>query len=149
MKAMILSVCIVSLALNVCENLISGTNLYKQVKFVLSLILLISVFSPFIRNEYIFDLPDIPEAELSENYSQEVYNNELAQRVSENISAVLSDELKKNGISFDFIQTDINISDSDGISINKVRIGTDNFQYAEKIIKENLGEETEVINESQ
>lgn len=143
MESAVLSVCIVSLAISISENLTAGTRLGKQVKFILSLILIAVIFRPFSDNISLPDIPDIPEFQ---QYSDEFYNNEMKMRISENISEAFEDELLKNGINTDFIDTDINISDSDSISINSVTVGTDNFQRAEMIIKENLGEETEVLN---
>lgn len=143
METAVLSVCIISLAVSLSENLTSGTKLGKQVKFILSLIVISVIFRPFSENISLPDIPDIPEFQ---QYSDEFYNNEMKNRISENISKTLEDELLKNGINTDFIDTDINISDSDSISINSVTVGTDNFQRAEIIIKENLGEETEVLN---
>ena len=143
METAVLSVCIISLAVSLSENLTSGTKLGKQIKFLLSLIVISVIFRPFSENISLPDIPDIPEFQ---QYSDEFYNNEMKNRISENISKTLEDELLKNGINTDFIDTDINISDSDSISINSVTVGTDNFQRAEIIIKENLGEETEVLN---
>lgn len=144
---MILSVCIISLLINVLENMTNDMKLGKQVKFILSLILLAVIFSPFSTTDLFSELPAFSVIDDVATYSDELYNEEIQVQVSENVSEVLKDELEKNGISFDFIETDVNISDTDGISINKVKISTDNFSDAERIIKENLGEETEVINE--
>ncbi len=142
MNVFILSICIISLAVSISENLTSGTKLGKQIKFMLSLILLCVIFRP----SDIPDMPDIPDIPELEQYSRDFYNQEMADRIAENISQTLADALLKDGVSTDFIQTEINISDSDSISINRVTVGTDNFPKAEKIIKDNLGEETEVLN---
>lgn len=146
MESAVLSICIVSLAVSVSENLVSGTKLGKQIKFILSLILIAVIFRPFSENAVLPDIYEIPDIPDFRQYSEDFYNDEMKSRISENISETLEDELLKNGIHTDFIDTDINISDSDSISINSVTVGTDNFQQAERIIKENLGEETEVLN---
>lgn len=146
MESAVLSICIVSLAVSVSENLVSGTKLGKQIKFILSLILIAVIFRPFSENAVLPDISEIPDIPEFKQYSEDFYNDEMKSRISENISETLEDELLKNGIHTDFIDTDINISDSDSISINSVTVGTDNFQQAERIIKENLGEGTEVLN---
>lgn len=146
MNMFILPICIISLAISICENLTSGTRLGKQIKFLLSLILLTVIFKPFSDGVSLPDIPEIPDITELEEYSQEFFSQETADMIAENISRKLVDELLKNNINTDFIETEINISDSDSISINRVTVGTDNFKQAEKIIKDNLGEETEVLN---
>ena len=56
MESAVLSICIVSLAVSVSENLVSGTKLGKQIKFILSLILIAVIFRPFSESAV---LPDI------------------------------------------------------------------------------------------
>lgn len=146
MESAVLSICIVSLAVSVSENLVSGTKLGKQIKFILSLILIAVILRPFSENAVLPDISEIPDIPEFQQYSEDFYSSEMKLHISENISKALEDELSKNGIHIDFIDTDINISDSDSISINSVTVSTDNFQQAEKIIKENLGEEIEVLN---
>lgn len=146
MESAVLSICIVSLAASISENLTAGTKFGKQVKFILSLIVISVILRPFSDGIALPDISDIPDTPEFQQYSDEFYNSEMKSRISENISETLESLLLENGINTEFIDTDINISDSDSISINSVTVGTDNFQQAERIIKENLGEETEVLN---
>lgn len=146
MESIILSICVISLAASVGENLTAGTRLGKQIKFVFSLILLIVIFKPFAGNTELPELPEIMDIGETAEYSEEIYNNEMLNQIAVNISETLKEELKKNGVNAEFIETEVNISETDSILINRVIAGTDNFSAAERIIKENLGEETEVIN---
>jgi len=146
MESTIISVCIISLAISVSENLTAGTKLGNQIKFILSLMLIAVIFRPFSDNAVLPDISGIPDIGDIQVYSDDVRNQELANQISENISEALRNEMEKKGFSPAFIETEVNISESDSISINRVTVGTDNFPEAEKIIKENLGEETEVLN---
>lgn len=146
MKALVLSVCIISLAMSIAENLTSGTRLGKQIKFILSLLLISVIFSPLSDGMTLPEIPEIPDINKIQEYSQEAYSNKLADEISENISEALKNLLEQNGINIYFISTEVNISEQDSIFINKVTVSTDNFPLAERIIKENTGEETEIIN---
>lgn len=148
MQGVILSVCIISCAMGIVENLTDGTKLGKQLSFLLSLILLSVIFMPFAEGDSLPDFDEYTTINMSEEYSTELYNNQLKKQVSDNVTAVLGLELQKNGVEYEFLETEVNISETNCIFISKVTVGTNNFERAEKIIKENLGEETEVLNES-
>ena len=76
----------------------------------------------------------------------EIYDNELARQTGENISNVLMTQLKAAGIAVEKIRTDVNISTDGSISINKVIVETEEPEAAARLIRNSLGQETEVIN---
>ena len=89
-------------------------------------------------------MPDIQSEDTE--YSQELYNNEICRQTAENISSILSEQINNAGIICTEINTEVNISDDNSIFISKVIISADDFEKAEKIIKNNVGSNTEVVN---
>ena len=63
-----------------------------------------------------------------------------------NINDILLSQLNSAGISVEDIDTEVNISENSGISINRVIIRTAEFEKAAELIRSSLGQETEVIN---
>ena len=141
-------ICIVSAAVCIIENLVSGTKLRNQIKLILNLILIMTIISPFIGGGFSFDLPDFNKYDNTDfTYSQEVYNEELIRQASENVSAVLFEQITAAGINCEKIETDVNIFDDGSIFISKVIINADDFDSAATIVRSSIGSnETEVIN---
>jgi hypothetical protein len=144
--SLIKSVCIISGAICLVEILVSGTRFQNQIKFLLNLILITVILTPLVKGTYEFELPDI--GEYNDNYSdsENIYNEELKRQTSENISAVLMEQITAAGINCSNIDTNVNISESEGIFISSVTVSSDDFQAAAEIIRNSLGADTEVLN---
>lgn len=147
-KAAVTSVCIVSAAICLIENLTSGTALKNQMKLMMKLIFALALLTPIVSGGAGIELPEPEDYEFSDDgYSLELYNSELEKAISENVADVLRGQLRAAGISFGNISVSVNISDDGSISISKVVISAEDFRAASEIIKNSLGEGTEVINE--
>lgn len=147
LSAVIKSVCIISAAICLLEGITEGTRLKNQMKFLLNMIFVIVIAAPFLRGTATLELPDISrytEPEYSD--ADELYREEMAEQTGLNISTVLRQQLEAAGVKCEDIQTDVNISETNSISISKVTVISSNFAAAEIIIRNSLGEETEVIN---
>ena len=140
-----MAICIVSAGVCMIENMVSGTRLKSQMKFLLNLTVITVLIASFTKGSLNFEMPDIQSEDTE--YSQELYNNEICRQTAENISSILSEQINNAGIICTEINTEVNISDDNSIFISKVIISADDFEKAEKIIKNNVGSNTEVVNE--
>ncbi len=146
-KSMIRAVCIISAAICLIEQLTSGTRFRNQMKFLLNMIFVMVIAAPFAKGTLEFELPDINKYLMPDSSeSQEIYHDELERQTSENISAVLMEQINAAGINCTGIEMDINISETNSISISSVTVESDNFEAAAEIIRNSLGAETEVLN---
>lgn len=143
------AVCIVSAAVCIVENLVSGTRLRSQMRLILNLVLLMAVTAPFVRGGLEFELPDFGKYDSPDySYSMEIYHEELKRKTSENVSAVLLEQITAAGIKCEKIEVGVNISEDSSISISRVIISADDFNGAAEIVRSSLGSETEVIDEN-
>ena len=143
-KNAVMAICIVSAGVCMIENMVSGTRLKSQMKFLLNLTVITVLIASFTKGSLNFEMPDIQSEDTK--YSQELYNNEICRQTAENISSILSEQINNAGIICTEINTEVNISDDNSIFISKVIISADDFEKAEKIIKNNVGSNTEVVN---
>ncbi|MBQ1659897.1 MAG: hypothetical protein II059_08670 [Clostridia bacterium] len=93
-------------------------------------------------------LDRLPHTYYDEN-TIEIYNEELRRQTSYNVSEVLLEQIRSRNIDCSKIETYVNILEDGSITISKVTIIADDFKGAEKIVKNCLGEETEVVNGGQ
>lgn len=144
LKNAVMAICIVSAGICMIENMVSGTRLKSQMKFLLNLVVVTVLIASFTKGGIDFELPDFQENDAG--YSWELYNNEICQQTSENISSILYGQISDAGINCTEIHTEVNISDDNSIFISKVTISADDFKTAEQIVKNSIGSNTEVIN---
>ena len=145
-KSCTAAVCAVSAGICIVESLVSGTRLRGQMKFILDLVLITVVITPFIRAGTDFQLPEPGGYDTETDYHIEVYSDALRRQVSYNVSEVLLQQIQAR-ISCYKIETEVNISDDGSISINKVTLSTVAFRSS-KCGQTGLGAETEVVDEA-
>lgn len=146
-SAVIRSVCIISAAICLTDSIASGTRFRNQIRFLLNLVFIAVIIAPIVKGSFELELPDIEKYMTAEYYdSDEEYMQELEMRTEENISSVLMQQVQAAGINCSKIETDVNISDADSISISRVTVSADDFEAAADVIKSSLGAETEVYN---
>lgn len=146
LNAVIKSVCIISAAICLIEGLSAGTRFKNQVRFLLDLIFVTVIVTPVLKGSFEFEMPDI-EQYLTVDYSESegIYQEEIKRQTEENISSVLMQQLEAAGINCSSIETNINISETNSISISSVTVNADNFEAAAEVIRNSLGAETEVF----
>lgn len=145
------SVCIAVIGLSVLENLTASVRLKNQMKFLLSLAFLILLTAPVAKGVKEFDFSAAEDFFTTKNYavSSELYENTLENQVSNNLKEVIGSCFSSAGISYSKLEFEINISQTNCIDINKVIINTEQYDEAQEILKENFGEEIEIINEAE
>ena len=143
------AVCFVSIGICIVQTITDGTRLRGQADMILKLIFAVAVTAPIVSGAFHIELPDLSAFDSTDySYSAEIYENELRTQLSDNISAVLLEQLDAAGIKTEKMDTEVNISQDGSISINRIIISTSDFEASAKIIRESIGQETEVINGS-
>lgn len=140
----VMAVCIVSAGVCIIENMISGTRLKSQMKFLLNLTVITILVASFTKGGINFELPNF--ASYDTTYSQELYNNEICRQTAENISDTLYVQISNAGIICTEIETEVNILEDNSIFISKVTISADDFGTAAEIVRNSVGSNTEVVN---
>lgn len=146
LSAAVKAVCMISAAICVVESLTAGTKFRNQIRYILNLIFVIVIAAPLVKGGFELELPDLSQYELSDNGEIEtLYNEAMLEATSANISSVILSQLEAAGINCSEIETSVNISETNSISISSVTISTDNFEAAAEIIRNSLGSDTEVL----
>lgn len=141
------SICILSGAIFLVEGLTSGTRFRTQMRFLLNLLFIIVIAAPVLKGTLSIELPELDEYKLPEfSDQQELYDDEVLRITAENIEAVLMQQLEAAGINCTGITAEINISETNSISISSVTVSADDFNAAAEVIRSSLGADTEVYN---
>ena len=141
---------IITIAFFLIENLTSLTRLKNQMKFLLSMVFITVMLSFFTGIDYNnIDFEQNIWDRNSYETSAELCNNLFKKQISGNIGKVLGEEFEASGIKNSKMEFEINISQTNCIDISKVIINTEQYEAAENIIRKNLGEEVEIINEAE
>lgn len=142
--------CFLGIVITVFSRLYPSEKFEKQMKTIFSLIFLISIATPLLNGK--FNLPDISETvTASSSYYQEISSNAdeyFVNSIENNISVRLEAALNSKNIFPLEIQTSVNISEDNSISINEVNVLMLSEGYDEAIKKcicENIGNETIVV----
>jgi hypothetical protein len=149
LKSLIKSICIISAVICLVGGLISGTRLKSQMKMILNLIFITVVITPVIKGTLNIELPDA-ESYFNQDYSEDTaYRESLKKQMEKNVADVLMEQIEANGIKCSEIEIDINISETNSIDISSVTVKADDFNAAADVIRNSLGDETEVYNGNQ
>lgn len=145
MKNIIFTACILSVVITIAGNLKSGEKFSRQLNVIFALVFSAGVLGAAVKTGIDFQIPDLNTEAYSENFSDVEKNAQgmLKSEIEIRVNKIIGDLLYKNNISFDEINTDINILEDGSININKIDYKGDEFEKAEKIIKENF-QDTEV-----
>jgi len=140
--------CFISLAISFIDMICPEKKFEKQLKVIFSLIFIISVITPFLKGDIIFDLPEIDIVSADISVENERYNDEIIKEIERNVEKGLCNELLAKNLYTEEISVSVNISDNNSISISKVIFYTENSETEEEIyseIRKILGDETEII----
>lgn len=143
LRTVILGACMLSIAVALC-NMIRPSRLFeRQVRFLISLLFVISLAAPFLQMDYqaALDLmaqaADPPETAALE----ETMEAQLLEETALCSEAAVRALLEQEGIACTETDVKVHIDESDSIYISEVSVMCDNLQRASEILRENLGEE--------
>ena len=143
------AVCFTAVGVCIVRSITDGTRLRGHADMLLKLIFATTLAVSFAEGISDFEMPDLSSIESgTQSYSMELYQREVSKQIAENISSVLIEQMHAAGIKTDKIITDVNISEDGSININRVIISTSDFVASARIVRDSIGQETEVINGS-
>lgn len=153
MKETILSIALVTIATGIFKLLCPDSSFKKQIAFLTAAFFMLSCISLFkCEGSDLYEISDTFRQESAYvDFSEEAYKmtqREIVNRLTERIENLLIE----NKISFKEIRVVVDISSNHSISIKQVRLAftSENAEYAaaaEKLVKKEAGDETEVITE--
>ena len=141
--------CFLGIVITIFSRLYPSEKFEKQMKTLFSLVFLISVLTSVLNGNLSF--PDISETVVASNsYYTEIYDNSddyFIRSVENNISMRLKAELNSRNIFPDKIQTSVNISDDNSISISEVNVtvtGSDDTENTKSYIYSCIGDKVKI-----
>lgn len=144
----IMTVCICTIAVSVCDMLCTDGKFTKQIRLILTLVFVTGITAPvadLIKNNQIEEtFYALRSYDGASNENSEVYRSYLKRTVEENINAEFCRILESEGITAEKICSEIYISEDYSISIIKAGIKCDDFTKAEEILRNRTGEEFEI-----
>ena len=132
LKTAVVGVCLLSIAVSVCLLICPDSSLRKQVKFLVSLVCIISLISPFRH----LQIPSSLDSLQLEHASSSV--QALTEAAAEK---ALNVTLQKSGLSCERLEVSVHVSEDNCISITDVSLICDDPQSAVVLLKDLLGEE--------
>ncbi len=135
LKSSVLSVCLLSISVALCTLLCPNAGLMKQVRFLISLLFLISLAVP---------LTDLtPPEDLTQIQNQQAQESAIAV-TKQCAEQALYQLLEDSQIHCTDLCVTVHIDENQRIIINKVSAVCDDFQNACRVLHEALGEEAEI-----
>ncbi|MDE5769487.1 MAG: hypothetical protein K2H29_01115 [Oscillospiraceae bacterium] len=135
LKTAVISVCMLSIAVAVCTLILPDTALAKQVRFLISLLLIISLAVPLADLDFPVSMQEI----------QQERSQETAQAVTEScLESALLALLEQEQIVCEELHVTVHIDEMNRISIREVNVLCNDFQKACRVLEQALGEEAEI-----
>lgn len=148
MKAAVLAVCVFSAAKSLIGQTAGSVKMKDQLKLILDILLALVITAPFVSGFADFRLPEIANYELADyDCPQKLYDAALAEQTASNVCDILAEQIAAAGIDCEKITAEVNILSDGSISISRVTVNTEDIEGAAAVIRNTLGDETEVVNE--
>lgn len=123
-KSWVFSICIAVITVTLLSMFTIDEKMEKVIKYTIGLFLILVIASPVVgvlKDGISFDYNDI---HITSNQQISDYNNGVCELYKTKVQATLSKKLQENGIKFDNLSVDINITEDNCISISRVVINT-------------------------
>lgn len=137
-----LCACAVSLAYGILTHMLPTDRFAKQLRLIMTLVLLIALIQPFAGRTVSLPALGLPE-DTREAYAQQ-YTDALARQTEEKLGETLWQQLETAGIACQELQVRIHIDRQGGIDIREVRLQCADFQAAAALLREALGTDTTI-----
>ncbi len=143
MKTVVIGACMLSLAVGLCHMIKPSRTFEKQVRFLVSMLFVICMVSPFLHLEF-SDIPELlaeaEETEQSQALEEELQSQVLASTRTQT-EAAIAQLLTAQGIACSEIAVTVHIDETGCISISEVSVTCDDEQKASESLRSALGEE--------
>lgn len=145
LKSAIFTACIIGTVSSLSDMAAPDGKLKKQLGIILTMILILAVFSPFLGNDFKLDFSSADDLFASKEYESlnEDFQNMYLEQSSQNIEEVLLRQMKQQGISVDKVVIVSQLDEYNSLEIKKVKVYLANSTDSEddrikEIISENL-----------
>ena len=142
-KELVKIICLSALLIGIVNSFVNNKSQAKAVNLVTGLIFLMLVISPFIKNDYNFDM-NLINNNIDTDYSDltDTVNKAVLKETEEKLKNLLIEELEEKGLKVKNFNISC-ISDKDGsVSIEKIECEVyENSEHATRILKERIGNE--------
>lgn len=136
----VLAACMVSAGAGILSLLSYGRTLVRQMKFLLSMMLAISLAVPLLGMEF----PEIPAfSDVESIHAQEILE-QITQETAERLRGVLIEKLQEAGITCTEMEIDLHRDEENCIHISRVTAVCDDFAGSIRLLQELAGEGAEI-----
>ena len=141
----ILSVCMLSASIGIL-SLIYPSALDRQIKFLMSMLFLVSMITPFVGMEFPTESAIVTAEQIEQgkirlsDKLQETVLKESEKRICE----AVKEKLNSAGIRCDRVEVELHMNDENCIYCSEVKAECDNFADACRILNALFGEEVEI-----
>lgn len=142
-----MTACFCGIGISVCEMIMPDEKFSKQINFILSLVFVISIITPF--KLFADKVSDNGISYRSAGYEfsyegEEMYDAYLEKTICHNIEESIISMLEAKNIPCEKVSVSIDISDSYCISISKAGIVSSEFEKASEMIMSEISEDCEI-----
>ncbi len=146
-RGIVLIACLSSIAISMFDIITPEGKFKKQVRLIFSLVFLITIITPIMKNEIELDFDDFTSIQATAEFAmvQDTFNQSLADGFCENLENSLKYRLSINEINAKEISVIININNNDCIDIIEVKIvlavqDKNKSDKVKSLIKQEIGE---------
>jgi CCR4-NOT transcriptional regulation complex NOT5 subunit len=141
LKAMVGIACFTGIALSAADMLKPGEKFNRQIRFIFSLVLMLSVIAPLLGGKinFSFAQADVSAFEGQLGVIEKASDIELLRLTQDNLNEIIEQRLREIEINCEAVQTTVNISDDASISIIKIELKTSNDKKARAEISAMFG----------
>ena len=143
MKAAILGACMLGIAVGICTLFKPDKALESQLRFVLKLVLVISLAVPLLQ----LRLPEnafLPSDTSQQETYSEAFADNLLEEAERQTEAALQEQLAAAGISCTALSVTLHRTEDGRIDCNEVRAACNDPAGAETVLREALGKEVSI-----
>lgn len=142
LKKVIFVSCLLSIVLSIADMIKPDEKFTHQLKFIFSLIFLTGLISTVAGSDFDFELPVSAGAETLEGYEkiEEAADKAVLESAKMSLTDMIVRILTTQGISYEKITADINMTEEGSININWIGYCGSDFENAQKAVKNNIGE---------
>ncbi len=135
--------CFVSAAAGMLSLLLPGKSLARQMKFLLSLMMALSLSVPLLHTELPADLETLTQMQ-TQAQEEQLYA-EIAAETERKLEAVLREKLEEAGITVTELEVTVHRDAANCIHFSRVSTVCDDFAGANRLLRELTGEEGEIV----
>lgn len=142
LKKVIFVSCLLSVVLSLADALKPDEKFTHQLKFMFSLVFLTALVATVAGSDFDFELPVSAGAESLDGYEdiEAAADRAIVSSAQTSFTDMISRILTAEGISFEKITADVNMTEDGSININWIGYCGDDIEGAKEVIKSNIGE---------